>query len=94
MLEAERLNIKSVDGSSIEATMSFEHTEAKVLLTYLLFLLETPGFLSRFSFKQNSQGRINCKLQMKKRLDWRTILVNLKVSVVSFLTKTKGLNGS
>ena len=94
MLEEGRLSIRSEGISSIEGTMSFEHTEARVLLTYLLFLLETPNFLNRFSFKQNSQGKIKCKLVLKKRQDWRTLLVNLKVSVVSFLTKTGRSNGN
>jgi len=88
------LNIESVTGSSVEATMSFDPTEVMELSTWLLFLLKVPGFVERFSFKQNTLGRIKCKLVLRKREDWQMKLADCKVSVVSFLMKTKELNGS
>jgi len=94
MLKAETLNIVSLNGSSIEATMSFEPTEVSELSIWLLFLLKTPGFLERYSFKQNTAGRIKCKLQLKKRLDWQRLLADIKVSVVSYIMNTENLNGS
>ena len=94
MSKAGVLNIASVTGSSVEATMSFDRTQVMELSTWLLFLLKTPVFLERFSFKQNTLGRINCKLVLRKRPDWQMRLADAKVSVASFLMKTEGLNGS
>lgn len=79
------LKIVSVTGSRIEATMSFEPTEVRELSIWLLFLLKTPGFLERYSFKQNTVGRIKCKLVMKKKTDWQMLLADTKVSVLSYL---------
>lgn len=84
-----RLNIESVNSSDVEASMSFEPTEVKELSIWLLFLLQTPGFLRRYSFKQNTQGKINCKLVLRKRLDWQMRLAEVKVSVVSYLMKSE-----
>lgn len=94
MSKAGVLNIESVTGSSVEATMWLEATQVMELSTWLLFLLKVPGFLIRFSFKQNTLGKIKCKLVLRKRPDWQQRLADCKVSVVSFLTKTEELNGS
>ncbi len=88
------LNIVSVDGSSIEATMSFEPTQAKECSIWLLYLLNIPGFLERCSFKQNTQGRVKLKLRLRKRPDWRLQLDSTRDSVVSLTTKSEDLNGS
>jgi hypothetical protein len=89
MLKGETLNIVSLSGSEIKATMSFDPMEAKEHLTWLLFLLQTPGFLKRYSFKQNSQGKINCKLLLTKRPDWQMKLADTKLSVASYLMKSE-----
>lgn len=88
------LNIKSVSGSFVEISMSFEPTQVRELLIWLLFLLKTPNFVERFSFKVNTLGRIKCKLILRKRPDWQQRLADCKVSVVTLLTKTEELNGS
>lgn len=88
------LNIKSVSGSFVEISMSFEPTQVRELLIWLLFLLKTPNFVERFSFKQNTLGKIKCKLVLRKRPDWQQRLADCKVSVVTLLTKTEELNGS
>lgn len=94
MSKAGILNIKSVSGSFVEISMSFEPTQVRELLIWLLFLLKTPNFVERFSFKQNTLGRIKCKLILRKRPDWQQRLADCKVSVVTLLTKTEELNGS
>jgi len=88
------LNIKSVSGSFVEISMSFEPTQVRELLIWFAFLLKTPNFVERFSFKQNTLGRIKCKLILRKRPDWQQRLADCKVSVVTLLTKTEELNGS
>jgi len=88
------LNIESLSGSSIEATMWFGPMRAKESTIWLLYLLKVPGFLERCSFKQNTQGRIKLKLQLKKRLDWEQVLTDTKLSVASLITRTENLNGS
>jgi hypothetical protein len=87
---AGHLNIVSFSGSEIEATMSFDPTEVKELSIWLLFLLKVPGFLKRFSFKQNTAGRIKCKLVLTKRPDWQMRLAEAKVSAVSYIMKSEG----
>lgn len=90
MSEVGRLSIKSLGSSEVEATMSFEPTQVREHLIWLLYLLETPGFLKRYSFKQNTRGKTNCKLLLTKRPDWQMKLAEAKVSVVSYLMKTEG----
>jgi len=88
------LNIKSVSGSFVEISMSFEPMQVRELLIWFAFLLKTPNFVERFSFKQNTLGKIKCKLVLRKRPDWQQRLADCKVSVVTLLTKTEELNGS
>ena len=88
------LNIVSLDGSSIEATMSFDPMRAKECSIWLLYLLNIPGFLERCSFKQNTQGRVKLKLRLRKRSDWQRQLDTIRDSVVSLTTKSENLNGS
>jgi len=87
------LSIVSSSGSSIKATMWFGPMRAKESSIWLLHLLNHQGFLERCSFKQNTQGRIKLKLELKKRLDWEQVLTNTKLSVVSLITRTENLSG-
>lgn len=88
------LNIESLSGSSIEATMWFGRMRAKESSIWLLHLLDYPNFLERCSFKQNTQGRVKLKLVLRKRSDWQQLVENTKLSVLSLTTKTENLNGS
>lgn len=94
MSEEGILNIVSLNGSSVEATMWFGRIRAKESSIWLLHLLDIPGFLERYSFKQSSQGKVRLRLRLKKRQDWQQVLSNTKLSVVSLLTRSENLNGS
>lgn len=84
------LNIVSSSGSSIKATMWFGPMRAKESSIWLLHLLNTPNFLERCLFKQNTQGRVKLTLILKKRNDWQELVTDTKLSVASLITKTKG----
>ena len=83
------LNIESLSGSSIEATMWFGPMRAKESSIWLLHLLDHPNFLERFVCKRNTQGKVKLKLQLKKRSDWESLLGDTKLTVASLLTRTK-----
>lgn len=83
------LNIESLSGSSIEATMWFGPMRAKECSIWLLHLLDHPNFLERFVCKRNTQGKVKLKLQLKKRSDWESLLGDTKLTVASLLTRTK-----
>ena len=83
------LNIESLSGSSIEATMWFGPMRAKESSIWLLHLLDHPNFLERFVCKRNSQGKVKLKLQLKKRSDWQQLVEDTKLTVASLLTRTK-----
>ena len=89
-----RLNIGSSNGSSIKATMWFDHTRAKEHSIWLACLLDIPGFLERCSYKQNTQRRVKVTYILKKRPDWQQQLDNTKAIVASFITRSENLNGS
>jgi len=84
------LNIESLGGSSIEATMWFGPMRAKECSIWLLHLLDHPNFLERFVCKRNTQGKVKLKLQLKKRSDWESLLADTKLTVASLIMKTKG----
>lgn len=84
------LNIESLSGSSIEATMWFGPMRAKESSIWLLHLLDHPNFLERFVCKRNTQGKVKLKLQLKKRSDWQQLVEDTKLTVASLLTRTKG----
>jgi hypothetical protein len=83
------LNIESLSGSSIEATMWFGPMRAKESSIWLLHLLDHPNFLERFVCKRNTQGKVKLKLQLKKRSDWQQLVEDTKLTVASLLTRTK-----
>ena len=83
------LNIESLSGSSIEATMWFGPMRAKECSIWLLHLLDHPNFLERFVCKRNTQGKVKLKLQLKKRSDWQQLVEDTKLTVASLLTRTK-----
>jgi hypothetical protein len=83
------LNIESLGGSSIEATMWFGPMRAKESSIWLLHLLDHPNFLERFVCKRNTQGKVKLKLQLKKRSDWQQLVEDTKLTVASLLTRTK-----
>lgn len=84
------LNIESLGGSSIEATMWFGPMRAKESSIWLLHLLDHPNFLERFVCKRNTQGKVKLKLTLKKRSDWESLLADTKLTVASLIMKTKG----
>jgi len=84
------LNIESLSGSSIEATMWFGPMRAKECSIWLLHLLDHPNFLERFVCKRNTQGKVKLKLTLKKRSDWESLLADTKLTVASLIMKTKG----
>ena len=84
------LNIESLSGSSIEATMWFGPMRAKESSIWLLHLLDHPNFLERFVCKRNTQGKVKLKLTLKKRSDWESLLADTKLTVASLIMKTKG----
>lgn len=88
------LSIVSSNGSYLEATMWFGPMRAKESSIWLLYLLDHPNFLERFSCKRNTQGVVRLRLRLKKRLDWESLVANTKLSVLSLTTKTENLNGS
>ena len=83
------LNIESLSGSSIEATMWFGPMRAKESSIWLLHLLDHPNFLERFVCKRNTQGKVKLKLTLKKRSDWQQLVEDTKLTVASLLTRTK-----
>ena len=83
------LNIESLGGSSIEATMWFGPMRAKESSIWLLHLLDHPNFLERFVCKRNTQGKVKLKLTLKKRSDWESLLADTKLTVASLIMKTK-----
>jgi len=83
------LNIESLSGSSIEATMWFGPMRAKESSIWLLHLLDHPNFLERFVCKRNTQGKVKLKLTLKKRSDWESLLADTKLTVASLIMKTK-----
>jgi hypothetical protein len=83
------LNIVSSDGSKIEATMWFGPMRAKESSIWLLHLLDHPNFLERYSFKQNTLGRVKLKLILRKKVDWQQQLEDIKLQVVTLLTKVE-----
>lgn len=83
------LNIESLGGSSIEATMWFGPMRAKESSIWLLHLLDHPNFLERFVCKRNTQGKVKLKLTLKKRSDWQQLVEDTKLTVASLLTRTK-----
>ena len=83
------LNIESLSGSSIEATMWFGPMRAKECSIWLLHLLDHPNFLERFVCKRNTQGKVKLKLTLKKRSDWQQLVEDTKLTVASLLTRTK-----
>jgi len=83
------LNIESLSGSSIEATMWFGPMRAKECSIWLLHLLDHPNFLERFVCKRNTQGKVKLKLTLKKRSDWESLLADTKLTVASLIMKTK-----
>lgn len=83
------LNIESLGGSSIEATMWFGPMRAKECSIWLLHLLDHPNFLERFVCKRNTQGKVKLKLTLKKRSDWESLLGDTKLTVASLIMKTK-----
>jgi hypothetical protein len=87
------LNIGSLNGSSIEATMWFGPMRAKECSIWLLHLLDHPNFLERCSFKQNTHGRVKLKLVLRKRSDWQQLVEDTKLKVLSLTTKAENLNG-
>mgnify|MGYP004312559451 FL=1 len=87
------LNIGSLNGSKIEATMWFGPMRAKESSIWLLHLLDHPNFLERCSFKQNTQGRVRLKLVLKKKPDWQQLVEDTKLKVLSLTTKAENLNG-
>lgn len=89
MSQAGTLNIESVDSLSVKATMWFEPSQARESSIWLLHLLNTQGFLERFSFKQNTLGGIRLKLQFRKRADWQQQLADTKLQVLSLITKVE-----
>lgn len=84
------LNIESLGGSLIEATMWFGPMRAKESSIWLLHLLDHPNFLERFVCKRNTQGKVKLKLTLKKRSDWESLLADTKLTVASLIMKTKG----
>jgi len=88
------LNIGLSNGSSIKATMWFDHMRAKEHSIWLACLLDIPGFLERCSYKQNTQRRVKVTYTLKKRPDWQQRLEDTKAIVASFITKGEDLNGS
>ena len=84
------MNIESLSGSSIEATMWFGPMRAKECSIWLLHLLDHPNFLERFVCKRNTQGKVKLKLTLKKRSDWESLLADTKLTVASLIMKTKG----
>jgi len=84
------LNIESLSGSSIEATMWFGPMRAKECSIWLLHLLDHPNFLERFVCKRNTQGKVKLKLTLKKRSDWESLLGDIKLTVPLLITRTKG----
>ncbi len=87
------LNIGSLNGSSIEATMWFGPMRAKESSIWLLHLLDHPNFLERFVCKRNTQGKVKLKLQLKKRQDWQQLVEDTKLKVLSLTMKAENLNG-
>lgn len=83
------LNIGSLTGSGIEATMWFGRMRAKESSIWLLHLLNLPGFVERFSFKQNTAGRVKLKLVLRKRADWQQVVEDTQLRVYSLITKTE-----
>ena len=83
------LNIESLGGSSIEATMWFGPMRARECSIWLLHLLDHPNFLERFVCKRNTQGKVKLKLTLKKRSDWESLLADTKLTVASLIMKTK-----
>lgn len=88
------LNIVSQNGSEIEVTMWLGPMRVKEHSIWLLHLLNIPGFLKRYSFKQNTLGRAKVTFLLRRRSDWEKQLNNTKLSVLSLITKTEGLNTS
>ena len=83
------MNIESLGGSLIEATMWFGPMRAKECSIWLLHLLDHPNFLERFVCKRNTQGKVKLKLTLKKRSDWESLLADTKLTVASLIMKTK-----
>mgnify|MGYP003642309640 FL=1 len=83
------LNIVSSGGSKIEATMWFGPMRAKESSIWLLHLLDHPSFVERYSFKQNTLGRVKLKLVLRKRADWQQVVEDTKLRVATLITRVE-----
>ena len=83
------MNIESNRGSEIEVTMWFGPMRAKESSIWLLHLLNHPNFLTRYSCKLNTLGRVKLKFHLKKKADWPQLLEDTKLRVVSLITKVE-----
>ena len=83
------LNIVSSNGSKIEATMWFGPMRAKESSIWLLHLLNHQGFVERYSFKQNTLGRVKLKLVLRKRADWQQAVEDTKLRVATLITRVE-----
>ena len=83
------LNIVSSSGSKIEATMWFGPMRAKESSIWLLHLLNHQGCVERYSFKQNTLGRVKLKLVLRKRADWQQAVEDTKLRVATLITRVE-----
>jgi len=77
--------IKRQDDSLLE--IELKPTHRKEAAIWLLYLLNNPILVSKYSLKNNKSGGVKVKIELRKIKDWESILSDTKIKVLTLINK-------